>query len=250
MDKAIIIAAGLGNRLRPLTNYLPKTLLKIGKKTILDIQIKNYKKNKIKNINIIIGHKKEKFKKRKENLFINHNFKNNNILGSLFCAKKILNGSCYISYSDIIFKKNILIQLKKSKHDITIVLDKDWRKSYVGRKLHPVSQAEKAIINKNGQLIKIGKLIKSKNNKYLEFIGLLKLNNKGCSIFKKYYSIAKKDFANKKFFNAKEFNKAYITDFLYYLIKKKIEINTTIIKNNWMEIDTIEDYNKAQDFFK
>ena len=249
MDKSIIIAAGLGSRLRPLTNDLPKSLLKIGNVSIIDTQIKKYKENNINNINIIVGYKKEKFKKRKEKLFINKNYNNNNSLESLFYANKILTGNCYISYSDIIYKKNVLSELKKSKHDITLVIDKDWKKSYVGRKFHPISEAEKATINKHGEVIKIGKSIVSKNKKLYEFIGLFKLNNTGCEIFKKFYSIAKKEHINKKFFNAKKFSKAYITDFFSYLIKKNIKINTIIVKNNWMEIDTFEDYTKAQNFF-
>lgn len=39
MKKAVILAGGLGTRLRPLTNIVPKPLLPIGESTVLDIQI-------------------------------------------------------------------------------------------------------------------------------------------------------------------------------------------------------------------
>lgn len=39
MKKAVILAGGLGTRLRPLTNIVPKPLLPIGESTVLEIQI-------------------------------------------------------------------------------------------------------------------------------------------------------------------------------------------------------------------
>ena len=86
--KAFIIAAGLGSRLRPYTKNLPKCLVKIGTKTILDSQLEVFKSLDIKNINIIVGFKKNKFKKKEVNYFYNKDFKKNNILESLFYARK------------------------------------------------------------------------------------------------------------------------------------------------------------------
>ena len=83
-----------------------------------------------------------------------------------------------------------------------------------------------------------------------EFIGMVKLNANGCKIFKKYYQIAKKKYKSKKFYNAKTFKKAYLTDFFNFLIHHKINIKCVNIKNNWMEIDTTQDYKIAQNFFK
>jgi NDP-sugar pyrophosphorylase family protein len=51
-SKAVILAGGLGMRLRPLTNILPKPLLPIGESTILEIQILALKKHGIKEVYI------------------------------------------------------------------------------------------------------------------------------------------------------------------------------------------------------
>ena len=61
MKKVIIIAAGKGSRLGNLTNDLPKTLLQINKKSILDHQIEIYHKSGITDINIIVGYQSHKF---------------------------------------------------------------------------------------------------------------------------------------------------------------------------------------------
>tara|TARA_B110001450_G_scaffold165554_1_gene154318 strand:- start:1273 stop:2037 length:765 start_codon:yes stop_codon:yes gene_type:complete len=247
--KAIIIAAGKGVRLRPFTHELPKSLLNVGKRTIIGSQIKNYYSLKIKNINIIVGYKKEKFKLKKIQYFNNLNYKKNNILQSLFCAKKVINNDCIISYSDIIFDKIVVKKILNTNWPISIVVDTDWKKNYVGRTHHPHTEAEKAYFNSKNILTKIGKnLPLAKTNS--EFIGMIRLNNIGCDLFKKYYQIAKKNFKGKKFYNSKNFDKAYLTDFMKFLIDNKIDIKCVKIRSRWMEIDTTEDLVKAQNFFK
>jgi len=43
--KAIILSGGLGTRLRPFTEVIPKPLLPIGEKAVLEIQIEHLKAN-------------------------------------------------------------------------------------------------------------------------------------------------------------------------------------------------------------
>jgi len=247
ITKIIIIAAGLGSRLMPLTKECPKTLVNIKNKSILAHQTQIYINLGLNNINLIVGYKKEKFKNLNYNYFINKDYRNNNVLASLFCAKKALKDTCLISYSDIIFKKNVVQKLLQSKSAISIVVDTNWKKNYTGRTQHPISQAENVIFNKKNNLIKIGKhLDKTESNG--EFIGMLKLTDVGTKIFKKYYKKSLKHFRKKQFFNAKSFKKAYITDFLSFLIKNNINIKCVKIKNNWREIDTKQDLKNANTF--
>ena len=248
MKKAIIIAAGMGKRLKPLTNDMPKCLLKVGRKSILRNQISIYKSLGLKNINIICGHEKKRFEKKVANFFFNEKYRENNILESLFYAKKNINGNCLISYSDIIFKKKIIREILKSQSSISILTDVSWKKNYKKRYLHPMSEAEKVRIDRDDKLVTTGKNLNIKRTD-AEFIGVLKLDSKGCKIFKKYYKIAKKNFSKKKFYNSRSITKAYITDFLNFLVYNNIEVKCIKINGGWMEIDTVEDFNKAQKFY-
>ena len=58
--KSIIIAAGLGSRLKGYTEALPKCMLMFGNKTLLERQLEVYRGCGIKDISVVRGFKKEK----------------------------------------------------------------------------------------------------------------------------------------------------------------------------------------------
>ena len=62
----------------------------------------------------------------------------------------------------------------ESVHDISIVVDIDWRGYYVNRKEHPLTEAENVIFNSDNEVVKIGKINAGKNDVHGEFIGMIK----------------------------------------------------------------------------
>ncbi len=249
-NKALIIAAGLGSRLKKHTENLPKCMLDFGGKTLLQRQLDAYKKNSITDISVIRGYKKEKIKYKGLKYFENTDYKNNNILNSIFYAEDFLNGNIIISYSDILFDSTVVKRLLKSNHDISVVVDIDWRGYYVGRKDHPISEAENVIFNSNNEVEKIGKINTGNQEVHGEFIGMIKLSNRGTEIFKEHFHRLKKIYWNKPFQRAKIFQKAYLTDFIQELVDIGIKVHCVIIESGWKEIDTVEDYKKALVGFK
>ncbi|NQU32264.1 MAG: NTP transferase domain-containing protein [Bacteroidetes bacterium] len=57
--KAVILAGGLGSRLKPFTDLIPKPLLPIGEKAVLEIQIEQLKKSGFDEIFLATNHKSE-----------------------------------------------------------------------------------------------------------------------------------------------------------------------------------------------
>ena len=243
--KALIIAAGLGSRLKKHTENLPKCMLDFGGKTLLQRQIDAYNKNNIKDISLIRGYKKEKINYKGLRYFENKDYKNNNILNSIFYAEKIINGNIIISYSDILFDPIVVQRTIESNHDISVVVDIDWRGYYVGRKDHPISEAENVIFNSNNEVEKIGKINTGNEDVHGEFIGMIKLSNRGAETFKEHFHRLKKIYWNKPFQRAQIFQKAYLTDFIQELVDIGIKVHCVIIASGWKEIDTVEDYKKA-----
>ncbi len=244
-NKALIIAAGLGSRLKKHTENLPKCMLDFGGKTLLQRQLDAYKKCGVKDISLIKGYKKEKINYKGIQYFENTEYKNNNILNSIFYAEKIINGNIIISYSDILFDSSVVERTLNSDHDISVVVDIDWRGYYVGRKDHPISEAENVIFNSNNEVERIGKINTGKEEVHGEFIGMIKLTDRGSQIFKEHFHRLKKIYWNKPFQRAKTFQKAYLTDFIQELVDIGIKVHCVIIESGWKEIDTVEDYKKA-----
>ena len=248
--KVLIIAAGLGSRLKKHTENLPKCMLDFGGKTLLQRQLESYKQNGIKEISLVKGYKKEKINYKDIKYFENKDYKNNNILNSIFYAEKVINGNIIISYSDILFDKSVVERTLKSDHDISVVVDIDWRGYYVGRKDHPISEAENVVFNSNNEVEKIGKINTGNQEVHGEFIGMIKLSNRGTEIFKEHFHRLKKIYWNKPFQRAKTFQNAYLTDFIQELVDIGIKVHCVIIESGWKEIDTVEDYKKALAGFK
>ena len=243
--KALIVAAGLGSRLKGHTEDNPKCMLDFGGKTLLQRQLSSYKDHGIEDISLIRGYKKNKINYKGIKYFDNKDYKNNNILNSIFYGEDVINGNIIISYSDILFEPFVVKRAMDSDHDISVIVDVDWRDYYIGRKDHPLSEAENVIFNSNNEVVKIGKIASDKEEVHGEFIGMIKLNHRGCEILKQNFHRVKKLYWNKPFQRAKIFQKAYLTDMIQELVDIGVKVHCVIIERGWKEIDTVEDYKKA-----
>jgi len=247
--KAIIIAAGMGSRLYPLTKDKPKCMLEINGKTLLQYQIDALKGAGIDKISVIKGYKEEIINYRGITYYINDNYKNNNILHSLFYAEKEMEEEFIAVYSDIFYTKNIVEQLIEIEKDISIVVDEDWRGYYEGRKDHPIDEAENVIFDSDKCVVKIGKALQEKHIVHGEFIGMMKCSKNGALVFKRHFNRLRETYSNKQFQSAPIFEKAYLTDMIQDLVDSQIPVHCVTIKGGWREIDTLEDYKKASNLF-
>lgn len=249
--KAIIIAAGKGTRLKPLTNDCPKSMLPVDGKSILQRSIDTLLRNGVSKIAVVRGHCADKINvEGPVEYYENMEFEINNILHSLFCAKDFIEDEIIISYSDIIFTDEVVVATKKFNGEIGVVVDKNFQQIYEGRDEHPLSEAELALSN-DGSVILIGKKSVSTHDATGEFIGLVKLSASGAEIFKKEYEkLINKLKMDDDFHRAKRFSNAYITDFLQELIEQGFNVEPIYIHGGWMEIDTLQDYHRAQRFYE
>ena len=244
--KAIIIAAGMGTRLNPLTNDRPKCMLKLNGKTILQHQLDVFHANGITDISLIKGYKKEAIDYAGLKYYINDNYKNNNILNSLFYAEKEMDDEFITCYSDILFSEKVVRNLMANGEDIAVIVDVDWTGYYEGRTEHPIEEAENVIYDGDKNVAEIGKIVNNNEAVNGEFIGMVKCSKRGAEIFREYFNKAKNDFWGKPFVRAKTFDVAYLTDFIQYLVNNSINVKCVEIEQGWMEIDTVQDFERAE----
>lgn len=242
--KAIIVAAGLGNRLTPLTDDKPKCMLKVGDQTIMERLLGTLRECGVHEIVVVKGYRKEMINYPDIRYYENTDYENNNILRSLFYAESEMDEGFVFSYSDIIFKEGVLEKLLQSEAEISLVIDVDWMQQYQQRNFHPVSEAELVKVN-NNRIIEIGKNM-TPNEAHGEFIGLAKFTKEGAATLKSNYRSVVSQCGNRSFQQAASVEKAYLTDMIQELIDRGYVISNVDIKGGWIEIDTSEDLEKAR----
>ena len=248
--KAIFIAAGEGLRLENITKDLPKPLVDVNGKSIIERQISLLRKNNVNDIVVITGYKKEKFTFKNIEYVHNPNFREQEQTGSLMVARSKIVGDILIMFGDILFDEIILQQMLDSKGDIVIAVDKNWEKSYEERHDNPKSEADKVLI-KDDKVIQISakNIEVNDDNDVGELLGLIKLSMKGSKILIDQYEKLENSHIG-KFHDAVSFKKAKFVDMLQELLSSGIVITPVSIKGKWCEIDTKHDLEIAKKMFK
>jgi len=127
--KAIILAAGIGSRLRPITDKKPKTLVKVNDRPMLDYLINNLVDNDIKDIIICTGFKseqivnfcKDKYSDINFSFVYNKDFDTTNNMYSLYLAKDHFNDDIILMNADLVYGSNIIKNLLKQKESAVAV---------------------------------------------------------------------------------------------------------------------------------
>ena len=238
--KAIILSAGYGSRLGNLTKELPKSLVDINGKSIIERQIETFRNNGIKEIIVIIGPNKDKFQLKNIEYVIDKNFHDHEQLGSLMVANKHFQNDVVISFGDVIVDNKIMKQVIESTYDMGVAIDLNWEKKYENRTQHPKSEADLVLIKSN-KLIKIKKNLNPTENHQLgEFLGIMKLSNVGSKKFLNIFEGLNSSHEG-EFHDAPSLQKAYLTDMIDELIQTNEVVNPIFIDGTWFEIDTTED---------
>lgn len=161
--QALILAAGIAQRLRPLTDHCPKCLLQIGGKNFLQRMVDNLLWAGINDIVIVTGYLQqqiqsflsEKYPGLPFTFIFNEYYETTNNSYSLWLARKAIQDDFILLDSDIVFDKRILSLLIES--------DKEGALIAVNRDIDLGEEEMKVQINENGQITAISKEIPPSN---------------------------------------------------------------------------------------
>lgn len=134
VKRAIILAAGIGKRMQPVTLQTPKPLVKVNGKRIIDTVIDALYQNEITEIYIVVGYLKEQFSVLNEKYhglhFIENPFYNTcNNISSLYVARDYLENAIILDGDQLIFQPSILItEFEKSGYNAVWIEDetREW----------------------------------------------------------------------------------------------------------------------------
>jgi choline kinase len=248
--RAIIIGAGRGQRLMPTTADTPKCYARVQNKRILDWGLEALAGAGIHDICFIGGYQIDKVRADYPQFTFRHNqnWPNNNILASLMHAEDLMNEPFLCAYSDILFTTSSIKRLLSDPSDIALSVDTSWMDRYEHRTEHPPDDAEKVIAT-NGHVTRIHRGIPPKDA-HGEYTGVAKFTQAGAARLKEHYQRCRAKYAGQPFREAVIFEKAYFILLLQEMIEHGIKMSHSDTSGEYMEIDTQQDFEEAQTYWK
>ncbi len=150
--KAIILAAGLGSRLRPITDEVPKCMVPVNSIRIIDKQIDNLIKAGVRDVYVVSGYKAEVLDAhlRKNYPFVtiipNSRYAETNNMYSLYLVSKYVKGGEFLLMnSDVYFDANIIKGIvsgegSKIACDKSMFLEESMKVTFDGKKVNHISK--------------------------------------------------------------------------------------------------------------
>ncbi len=214
--KAIVLCAGQGSRLRPLTNKVPKCMVKYKNHCIIDYILASLRKVGVEDICLVKGYLASVLARKDTSSIVNKEYSSTNMVATLFCAEEAFQSGddVIVSYSDIIYSPEIAQTLVSSTADIAVVIDRQWRALWEARMENPLSDAETLKIDDAGFIAEIGKKTQSYDEIHGQYIGLMKFSGTGVRLLRQHYHSLDKD----ALYDGKSFDNMYMTTLLQSLI--------------------------------
>jgi phosphoenolpyruvate phosphomutase len=241
--KAIILAAGMGTRLKHLTENKPKGLLEFNSKSLIEHQLDTLKRCGVDEVIIVRGYMAHKIDFPGVKYYVNKDYDKTNMVETLFCAEEELEDEVLVSYADIIYEDNVLTKIMASDHGVSVIVDDNWEEYFTARLGgDPLADAESLIYDERGFIKEIGRKNPELKDVQGQYVGLIKFKGRGIKILKDVYHRAREEYWDKPWQRGRLFQNTYMTDLLQAIIDSEAEVFPVKIHNGWLEFDTVEDY--------
>ncbi len=232
--KALILAAGLGTRLRPITDDRPKSMVEVNGKPILFKQVDNLLENGIKDITVIAGYKSEMMINaigrhyKDVRIIVNDVYdKTNNMYSAYMASDYMYDEKFLLMNADVFYDSAIIKELIKNEYENSIVVEEG---AYNDENMKVVCIGDK--------ITEISKTI-SENDAYGVSIDVYKFSKEGSKIF---FDRIKELIEGRNELN--QWTEVALDEIL-----EIVEFKPCPLKGRWMEIDNHDDLKRAESIF-
>ncbi len=245
--RAIILAAGRGSRLHPYTENYPKCLAELGGMTLIERQAATLASAGIDDIVLVTGYRGDMLEVPGTRRIENTRWETTNMVESLFAAEAEFCDDMIVSYGDIIYERRVLDALMKSRHEISVVVDRNWRAYWEMRFDDPLSDAESLRLDAEGRITEIGSAVADIDEIEAQYIGLMRFRGDGVAALGE--ARARLGEVRRPWMTERPIEKAYMTDLLMEMILGGVELRAVPVAGGWLEIDSVDDLERANAMF-
>lgn len=238
--KALILAASRGAALGRLTEDIPKTMLKIGKKSILERTVTRLREHDIKDITVVAGYKAETVDLPNLNVVVNEKYESAGQMASLACAVDQLDESTLVIFGDILFKKYILQFAIDDPADVVLVVDSAIDpESTVESDYVIASEPDRHSYFSEDSFVESISFSTPNDSYSGEFIGMMKLSPEAGRQTREFI-LEQQD--------KPEFKNLDIRDLVTFFVQKGVMVKVQYISGNWVDVNRISDLTTANEF--
>lgn len=246
--RLVILAAGQGTRLRPLTDDRPKCLVELAGRPLLAWQIDAARRSGIADIVVVGGYKVEQLRAFDVEVVENPDFATTNMVRTLFRARALFGDGFVMAYGDIVYAPHVLEAVIASTEFIAVATDDAWRSYWEQRFADPLSDAESLVRDSSGAIREIGRKTSEIGRIQSQYIGMVAFRGSGVASLASAYDAAQADDLNGRlpFSGRRSLDQLYVTDLLQGLIDRGDRVASVPILGGWVEVDSVSDLALAE----
>lgn len=245
--RMIVLAAGQGSRLRPLTDQVPKCMVPLHGKPLVHWQLQAARACGVSDIVIVGGYRANQLPKTGVTIVENRNFESTNMVVSLFCADAWFGDRFVMGYGDIVYNSQVLTALLESPQEISVVVDRAWQSYWAQRTDDILGDAESLRIDAEGRICSIGQKVGRIEEIQGQYIGLVAFRSSG--IQKMRDLVERERAANQRgqrlICPQRSLDRLFMTDLLQGLVNAGAGVWPVWVDGGWLEIDTLTDLELA-----
>ncbi|MEV7869202.1 NTP transferase domain-containing protein [Streptomyces sp. NPDC088124] len=236
--RAVILAAGRGSRLGPLSNSCPKPLLPLAGVPLLTRLLHSLSVAGCGPITLVTGYRPDTLAAHAPGLSTVHNphWGTTSIAASLLAAADAgaLKHGAVITYGDIVTEPRVFAALLAAPPaDVCLPVNTQWLELWQARMSDPLDDAERLLTDQHGQLVDIGGKPTGLDEVHAQFMGIVRLSPAGAADLTSFYrrALAKTPAADRW----------DSTTLLAAWLETGGRATTVPVDGGWLEIDTAHD---------
>jgi choline kinase len=235
----VILAAGSGSRLMPVTADRPKCMVSLAGRPLIERQLNVLAAHDIGDITVVGGYKAECLKSLGVSLILNPDYQTTNMVWTMMCARALFDGKrdIVMAYGDIVYEPRVLQAILQAKGPMVVAADRRWLDLWALRMESPLDDAETFSVKSDGTLAELGQKPSSLDQIEGQYLGLVRFDKEIHGDLLMLYDRLQATLGH----DDPAFRNLYMTDFLQAMIDAGWTVRIAWTENGWLEVDTTQD---------